>query len=63
VVATDNDVTYLQQLNLPNIEVREHNILTDPLDALGPGSFDMVSSRLISPNRNGRNCSVRISAF
>ena len=47
VVATDIDVTYLQQLHLPNLVVREHNILTDPLDALGPGSFDMVSSRLM----------------
>jgi SAM-dependent methyltransferase len=47
VVATDIDVTYLQRLHVPNLEVREHNILTDPLDALGPGSFDMVSSRLM----------------
>src|SRR6516165_12269207 len=46
VVATDIDVTYLQRLDVPNLEVREHNILTDPLDALGPGSFDMVSLRL-----------------
>jgi len=28
VVATDIDVTYFQRLNLPNIEVRQHNILT-----------------------------------
>ena len=41
VVATDIDVTYLKQLNLPNLEVRQHNILNDPLDALGPGSFDL----------------------
>ena len=47
VVATDIDVTYLQRLHLPNLVVREHNILADPLDALGPGSFDMVSSRLM----------------
>ena len=47
VVATDIDVTYLQRLNLPNLVVREHNILADPLDALDPGSFDMVSSRLM----------------
>jgi chemotaxis methyl-accepting protein methylase len=30
-----------------NLEVREHNILEDPLDALGPGSFDLISSRLM----------------
>ena len=47
VVATDIDVTYLKQLNLPNLEVRQHNILNDPLDALGPGSFDLVCSRLL----------------
>jgi SAM-dependent methyltransferase len=46
VVATDIDVTYLKQLQLPNLEVRQHNILTDSLDALGPGSFDLVCSRL-----------------
>jgi len=27
--------------------VRQHNILNDPLDALGPGSFDLVCSRLL----------------
>ena len=47
VVATDIDVTYLKRLNLPNLEVRQHNILDDPLDALGPGSFDLVCSRLM----------------
>ena len=47
VVATDIDVTYLKQLNLPNLEVRQHNILNDPLDALGLGSFDLVCSRLL----------------
>ena len=47
VVATDIDVTYLKRLNVPNLEVRQHNILDDPLDALGPGSFDLVCSRLM----------------
>ena len=46
VVATDVDVTYLSRLDLPNLEVRQHNILDDPLDVLGPGSFDLVCSRL-----------------
>jgi len=46
VVATDIDLTYLKRLNVPNLEVRRHNILEDPLDALGPGSFDLVCSRL-----------------
>src|SRR6516164_6521680 len=37
VVATDIDITYLERLDVPNLEVRRHNILDDPLDALGPG--------------------------
>jgi len=47
VVATDIDLTYLERLNLPNLEVRRHNILEDSLDALRVGSFDLVSSRLL----------------
>src|SRR5215467_4904317 len=39
VVATDIDLTYLERLHLPNLEVRQHNILEDSLDALGAGSF------------------------
>ena len=31
VVATDIDITYLKRLNLPNLEVYQHNILDDPL--------------------------------
>ena len=46
VVATDIDLTYLKQLNLPNLEVRQHNILNDPLDGrLGPG---LVRSGLLT---------------
>jgi SAM-dependent methyltransferase len=47
VVATDIDLTYLKRLNVPNLEVREHNILEDSPDALGLGSFDLVCSRLM----------------
>ena len=46
VVATDIDTQYLRRLERPNLEVIEHDILADPLDALGPGSFDVVCSRL-----------------
>jgi len=46
VVATDIDLTYLKRLNVSNLEVRQHNILEDPLEALGPGSFDLVCARL-----------------
>jgi len=47
VVATDIDLTYLERLHVPNLEVRQHNILEDSLDDLGPGSFDLVCSRLM----------------
>lgn len=47
VVATDIDLTYLKRLDVPNLEVRQHNILDDSLDALRPSSFDLVCSRLM----------------
>jgi SAM-dependent methyltransferase len=47
VVATDIDTRYLARLDLPNLDVVQHNILDDPLDALGPGSFDLVCTRLV----------------
>jgi SAM-dependent methyltransferase len=47
VVASDIDLRYLKRLDLPNLEVVEHNILEDPLDVFGPGSFDVICSRLM----------------
>jgi hypothetical protein len=47
VVVTDIDLGYLRRLDLPNVEVVEHNILEDPLEPLGPDSFDLVCSRLM----------------
>jgi SAM-dependent methyltransferase len=47
VVATDVDLTYLSRLEAPNLEVRRHDILEDPLEVLDPGSFDVVCSRLM----------------
>lgn len=47
VVVTDIDLTYLKRLNVPNLEVRQHNILEDSLDALDLNSFDLVCSRLM----------------
>ena len=46
VVTTDVDLRYLRRLDVPNLEVVEHNILEDPLERLKPGSFDLVCSRL-----------------
>ena len=54
VVATDVDTRYLSRLELPNLEVIEHNILEDPLDVLRPGSFDLVCSRLMLFHLKGR---------
>ena len=54
VVTTDVDLGYLRRLNLPNLEVVEHNILEDPLEPLGPGSFDLVCSRLMLFHLVGR---------
>lgn len=54
VVATDIDVTYLQRLDLPNVEIRQHDILDDPLDVLEPASFDVVCSRLMVHHLIGR---------
>ena len=53
VVATDLDTRYLSRLELPNLEVREHNILDDPLEDLAD-SFDLVCSRLMVFHLQGR---------
>ena len=47
VVATDVDTSYLSRLALPNLVVHRHNILTDSLDTLSPGTFDLVCARLV----------------
>jgi SAM-dependent methyltransferase len=47
VVAIDINVDYLARLDVPNLVVRRHDILNDPVDDLDPGSFDLVCSRLM----------------
>jgi len=47
VVAADIDTRYLARLDLPNLQTIKHNILEDPLEVLGRGSFDLVCSRLM----------------
>ena len=54
VVATDVDTRYLSRLEVPNLEVIEHDILDDPLDVVGAGSFDLVCSRLLVFYLRGR---------
>jgi ubiquinone/menaquinone biosynthesis C-methylase UbiE len=44
VLVTDIDTRFLETLNLPGIEVRRHDIATDPLPE---GAFDLVHSRLM----------------
>jgi SAM-dependent methyltransferase len=54
VVAIDIDTRYLQRLDLPNLEVVEHNVLDDPLEVLGPGSFDLICARFVLFHLAGR---------
>jgi SAM-dependent methyltransferase len=54
VVAADIDTRYLERIDLPNLEAINHNILEDSLDSLGPGSFDLVCSRLMLFHLKGR---------
>jgi SAM-dependent methyltransferase len=44
VLVTDIDPRFLESLSRPNLEVRRHNIVTDPLPE---GAFDLVHSRLV----------------
>ena len=53
VVATDIDVSFLKGLNLPNLEVRQHNILNDPLDALGTGWLRLTLSAVLACGQTG----------
>jgi hypothetical protein len=44
VVATDISTRHLGGLDLPNVEIREHDILTDRLPY---GYFDLIHARLL----------------
>ena len=44
VVATDMNTRFLRHLSTPNLEVREYNILTDPLET---GMYDLVHARMV----------------
>jgi SAM-dependent methyltransferase len=44
VLVTDIDTRFLESMNLPNVEVRRHNIAKDPLPE---AAFDLVHSRLV----------------
>lgn len=44
VVATDIDTKFLRQLNVPNLEIRRHNIIKDDLET---GYYDLVHCRSV----------------
>lgn len=44
VVATDPDTRFLEELDHPNLEVRRHDVVADPLE---PRSFDLVHARAL----------------
>src|SRR5438067_5114169 len=44
VLVTDIDPRFLESLHVPNLEVRRHDIVNDPLPE---GAFDLVHSRLV----------------
>ena len=44
ILTTDIDTRHLQQLRLANVEVRQHDVLTDPLPT---GLFDLALARLV----------------
>ena len=44
VVATDLETKFIAAIESPTLEVREHNIVTDPLER---GAFDLIHSRAV----------------
>src|SRR5712692_22050 len=44
VLATDIDTRFLEALTEPNLELRRHNVITDPLPA---DTFDLVHTRMV----------------
>jgi SAM-dependent methyltransferase len=44
VVATDIDVRFLRQISVPNLEIRQHDIIKDDLDM---GHYDLVHCRCL----------------
>jgi len=44
VVATDTDTRFIDALNAPGVEARQHDIVADPIEA---GAYDLVHARLL----------------
>ena len=55
VVATDLDVKFLAALDSPNLEIRHHDIVHDPLE---PAAFDLVHARSVLEHLAGRDAAL-----
>ena len=55
VLATDIDPRFLESLDIPNLEVRRHDIATDPLPE---AAFDLVHARLVLMHLPGRETAL-----
>lgn len=56
VLATDLDTRFLEALDLPNLEARRHNIVTDELPA---GAFDLAHARFVLEHLADRAAALR----
>ena len=56
VLTTDIDTRFLESLNLSNLEVRRHDIASDPLPE---AAFDLVHARLVLMHLPGREKALR----
>jgi SAM-dependent methyltransferase len=55
VVATDLEVKFLTVLDSPNLEIRQHDIVHDPLE---PAAFDLVHARCVLEHLPGREAAL-----
>ena len=56
VLATDIDTRFLETLRLPNLEVRRHDVVSDPLPE---AAFDLVHARLVLGHLPKRDQALR----
>lgn len=56
VVATDLDTRFLAALTFPNLEVRCHDLLLDPLEA---DAFDLIHARFVVEHLRDRSTALR----
>jgi SAM-dependent methyltransferase len=59
VLATDISTLHLDDLDAPNLKVREHDILSDPLPE---DAFDLVHARLVVEHLGRRSLQRAVSA-